>query len=366
MAFESVKNYLFSIFQYFGISLNSEDDPSTTIFVRESLDAARYATIGPEGSSVDPEPLPNSDIAAPTAAASWKIRAYSSDVAIEKPQLLKAPLCNHSVSLDFAETAATSGGNGGSGTSEKKSEETLARKTGQEPPVLFSEPAKSVKESVSDGTKFNSEDVCPTLEVGSERADERKGGLERTSAAYLERLIQLKREAEKHLPPAPSTFRDDTAPRGELSDEVCALYRICPQLAPGAAAVAAPKQARLKSRTMFNAPLYSEGDFELRIVHDKVCLEFVLIDETEIHGFVRVLNAAYVKHVTVDHTEDDWESVRTTSAEWVETVSEGRLDRFQFVIPGRRSAGNLRFSLSFEDAQDDNKGRTYTVCYEHY
>ena len=54
----------------------------------------------------------------------------------------------------------------------------------------------------------------------------------------------------------------------------------------------------------------------------------------------------------------------SSKAEWVETVSNGTMDRFKFTIPGRRSIGNLSFSIKFNGKVDNNKGHHYTVAYE--
>ena len=70
--------------------------------------------------------------------------------------------------------------------------------------------------------------------------------------------------------------------------------------------------SRVRGRVTFNSPLFSEGDFELRVLHDKVCLEFVQVDAEKIHGYIRVLNTAYEKDVTVYYTESEWKMVHTT------------------------------------------------------
>ena len=338
MAFQGVKNYLYSLCQYFGISVSAEDAPSR---VPGESPATGRMIIGPEGSSVDPEPfqLSPDPTSAPNAIQSTKIQDESD--ADDEPQLLKASLCARArdVSHDHAhDLATTDGGNqdySGAG----------------EIPVHPSAEEKSQK--TKENILSESKEIAQT---------------ERTSASYLEKLIQLKREAEKRLPAARSTFQDTASgSQPTQSDgDVCALYRICPQLAPGAAVVAPPTQAQLRGRVTFNAPLFSEGDFELRIFHERVCLEFVQIDAEEIHGYVRLLNTTYVKHVSVDYTKNDWKIVRNCSAEWVESVNEGKMDRFKFTIPGRRSPGNLMFSVRFNGDLDDNKGHNYTVAYEHY
>ena len=149
---------------------------------------------------------------------------------------------------------------------------------------------------------------------------------------------------------------------------VCALYQICPQLAPGAVSTVPtqPHTTRVKGQVAFNSPLFSERDFELRITKEKVCLEFIQIDAEEIRGYIRVLNTTFEKDVKVYYTNNKWKNVCTTQAYWVESVCNGKMDRFFFTIPGRQSVGDLTFSLTFNEIRDDNKGHNYTVTYKHY
>ena len=56
---------------------------------------------------------------------------------------------------------------------------------------------------------------------------------------------------------------------------------------------------RSTGKSEVDPPLFSQSDYELRIIDEKVCLEFVQIDTEEIHG---VLNTTYDKDVTVHYT----------------------------------------------------------------
>ena len=212
-----------------------------------------------------------------------------------------------------------------------------------------------------------SDSDCDFAESGENDDVDDAAEKEGTSTKKLEeKLLRLKRQATSHRTAAWSTVKNygSTQQKPKGAEDGWALYAICPQLAPGAPAAPAPKHAGLGGRVTFDAPLFSEGDFEIRVSNEKVCLEFVLIDPQEIHGYIRVLNTTYVKNVTVDYTENTWEMVNTRSADWVETVHDGRMDRFKFSIPGRQSKGNLMFSLRFNGALDDNKGHNYIVSYE--
>ena len=169
-------------------------------------------------------------------------------------------------------------------------------------------------------------------------------------------------ESELLVPAIPST--DYFGSRCTDAQEECILHCIIPKLSATRGNCAARKPQQTSGKVTFNSPLFSEGDFELRIIHEKVCLEFVQIDANEIHGYVRVLNTTYIKDVTVYYTKNKWKIVRSRKAKWVETVSDGTMDRFVFTIPGRQSVGNLLFSVEFNGTLDNNKGHYYTVAYE--
>ena len=167
----------------------------------------------------------------------------------------------------------------------------------------------------------------------------------------------------------PSTdFYGAPAPHAKGSGDVCILHHLFPSLA-----IAPPvakktpdsqKQVCVRGKVAFHPPLFSEDDFNLRVIQKKVCLEYVQINAEMIHGYVRVLNTNYVKDVTVHYTKNEWNIVHMRKADWVETVEDGTMDRFVFVIPARQSVGNVSFSVEFNGTQDDNQGQNYTVAYE--
>ena len=159
---------------------------------------------------------------------------------------------------------------------------------------------------------------------------------------------------------------------GISKEDMCPLYELCPQLAPGAKIKMHPSSVRpprVKGKVAFNSPLLSEKDFNFRISQDKVCLEFIQLDTSEpkIHGYIRVLNTAYAKEVTVVSTiekESNWKIVCSGQAEWVESVEDGTMDRFKFTIAGIESVGKVSFVVKFNSEVDDNKGEKYTVVYD--
>ena len=120
---------------------------------------------------------------------------------------------------------------------------------------------------------------------------------------------------------------------------------------------------RTRGKVTFNAPLFAEGDFELRVIHEMVCLESVTIDTDTIRGFIRVLNTTMEKDMSVRYSTDNWKTFRDRAAEWVEMVSDGRMDRFAFTLPARHSVGDLAFSVAFNGHRDNNKGQNYTIVF---
>ena len=218
----------------------------------------------------------------------------------------------------------------------------------------YTQPAKDCKAKTLDVLRG-----CCTEREKSTESGSPSGSFTKHKDGCQKKLLQLLSKCSKPNWTPPSNDDDNSG--------VCALYRLCPQLAPGAViAKHAQAASRVRGRLTFNSPLFSEGDFELRVLHNKVCLEFVQVDAEEIHGYIRILNAAYEKDVTVYYTESEWKMVHTTKAKWVESVSGGRMDRFAFTIPGRVSEGDIMFSLTFNGISDNNKGNNYTVTYEHY
>lgn len=82
---------------------------------------------------------------------------------------------------------------------------------------------------------------------------------------------------------------------------------------------------------LFEQPVNRE-DFLDRIKKQFVCLESVVCDKTIIRGFVRVLNVAYRKEVTVRYSTDGWKTMRNERADYLSTSSNGSTDTFFFRI----------------------------------
>ena len=159
---------------------------------------------------------------------------------------------------------------------------------------------------------------------------------------------------------------------GISKEDMCPLYEICPQLAPGAKVKMHPssiKPSQVQGKVTFNSPLFNEKDFNFRVSQEKVCLEFVQLDtnEPKIHGYIRVLNTNYDKDVMVVYIvekENNWKIVCSSQAEWVETVEDGTMDRFSFTIPGIESVGKVSLIIKFNGEVDDNHSEKYSVVYD--
>ena len=306
MLFENVKNILRSLFSYFNIEGAAVSVRSYVLL--ETPDARTDFVIPPEGSSVDPVPL---------------------------------------LSVSKIETAP-------------RHRDTLS--------------------SLDDS---NEPGECSENGEESTRADEDAGAISAVQDVVEDALSkvslcadtlsqELCTDAEKNPSSIEEAVDDKAALRPETSsadasagEGTCLLYRLFPSASPTAnPTTTAQTHVQIRGEVTFNSPLFSEGDFNLRIIHEKVCLEFVQIDPKQIHGYVRVLNTTYDKDVTVHYTVNDWETTCSRKAEWTETVSEGTMDRFAFTIPGRESAGDLSFSITFNGIADANKGRNYTVAYK--
>ena len=305
MLFENVKNILRSLFSYFNIEGTAVSVRSYVLL--ETPDAQTDFVIPPEGSSVDPEPLP---------------------------------------SVSKIETSP-------------RHRDTLSSLDDSNEPGECSENGESTQADEDAGAIAAVRDVV-------------EDALPKASLCADTLSQELCTDAEKNPSSIEEAVDDKAALRPETSsadasagEGTCLLYRLFPSASPTAnPTTTAQTHVQIRGKVTFNSPLFSEGDFNLRIIHEKVCLEFVQIDPKQIHGYVRVLNTTYDKDVTVHYTVNDWETTCSRKAEWTETVSEGTMDRFVFTIPGRESAGDLSFSITFNGIADDNKGRNYTVAYK--
>ncbi|KAL9974195.1 hypothetical protein ACROYT_G011207 [Oculina patagonica] len=112
----------------------------------------------------------------------------------------------------------------------------------------------------------------------------------------------------------------------------------------------------------------SKDDFLERVTRQYICLESVVCDKA-IVGFVRVLNIAYKKEVTVRYTGDGWKTFHEEPAEHLSTSRDGTMDTFFFRIPRPailQETSKVEFALRYSVKQhvywDNNLLKNYSVC----
>ncbi|XP_077376194.1 protein phosphatase 1 regulatory subunit 3E [Festucalex cinctus] len=108
--------------------------------------------------------------------------------------------------------------------------------------------------------------------------------------------------------------------------------------------------------------------FEQRVREVKVLLENVETDEFSLSGFVRVLNLAFEKSVSLRYSLNNWITFMDSLASYVPHSSDGATDRFSFkvVMPTyMENGGTLQFAIKYtvdgEEFWDNNNGNNYQV-----
>uniref|UniRef100_A0A8C6SI42 CBM21 domain-containing protein n=1 Tax=Neogobius melanostomus TaxID=47308 RepID=A0A8C6SI42_9GOBI len=104
----------------------------------------------------------------------------------------------------------------------------------------------------------------------------------------------------------------------------------------------------------------------------KVLLESVEADEFSLSGFVRVLNLAFEKSVSLRYSLNNWISFMDSLASYVPNSSDGISDRFCFkiVMPTYLdNGGTLQFAIKYcvggQEYWDNNSGNNYKVRPRH-
>lgn len=110
-------------------------------------------------------------------------------------------------------------------------------------------------------------------------------------------------------------------------------------------------------------------DFLDRVKKEYVCLESVVCDNTMIRGFVRVLNVAYFKVVTIHYSEDGWKNIRREQANHLCTSIDGSTDTFFFrlqFVSHRNEKCKIEFAICYSvdgrEYWDNNFLKNYLVC----
>lgn len=108
--------------------------------------------------------------------------------------------------------------------------------------------------------------------------------------------------------------------------------------------------------------------FEEKVREVKVMLESIEADEFSLSGFVRVLNLAFEKSVSLRYSLNNWITFMDSLASYVPDSSDGDTDRFCFkvVMPTYlQSGGTLQFAIKYcvggQEYWDNNHGNNYKV-----
>ncbi|KAM8877167.1 protein phosphatase 1 regulatory subunit 3E [Synchiropus picturatus] len=117
----------------------------------------------------------------------------------------------------------------------------------------------------------------------------------------------------------------------------------------------------------FSSPGSLPG-FEQKVREVKVLLESVESDEFSLSGFVRVLNLAFEKSVSLRYSLNNWITFMDSLASYVPNSSDGETDRFSFkvVMPSYpENGGTLQFAIKYcvggQEFWDNNNGNNYKV-----
>ncbi|KAM9765202.1 protein phosphatase 1 regulatory subunit 3E [Menidia menidia] len=108
--------------------------------------------------------------------------------------------------------------------------------------------------------------------------------------------------------------------------------------------------------------------FQQKVREVKVLLETVEADEFNLSGFVRVLNLAFEKSVSLRYSLNNWITFMDSLATYVPDSSDGVTDRFCFkiVMPTYLdNGGTLQFAIKYcvggQEFWDNNNGKNYKV-----
>uniref|UniRef100_A0A673A0Z6 CBM21 domain-containing protein n=1 Tax=Sphaeramia orbicularis TaxID=375764 RepID=A0A673A0Z6_9TELE len=108
-------------------------------------------------------------------------------------------------------------------------------------------------------------------------------------------------------------------------------------------------------------------------VEVKVLLESVEADEFSLSGFVRVLNLAFEKSVSLRYSLNNWITFMDSLALYVPDSSDGVTDKFCFkiIMPTYLdNGGTLQFAIKYcvggEEYWDNNNGNNYKASLQDY
>lgn len=167
-------------------------------------------------------------------------------------------------------------------------------------------------------------------------------------------------------------FDDTDVPEVPEGPEVPEVAQRPPHLQSSATRFPRPPPRSVLMELQFTPPASVPG-FEQRLREGKVLLENVTVDELNLSGFVRVLNLAFEKRVTLRYSVNNWTTFSDTPASYVPDSSDGLTDRFHFkvAIPAYlESGGTLQFAVRYcvggQEFWDNNDGNNYKVRRQSY
>uniref|UniRef100_A0AAQ4S6Z9 CBM21 domain-containing protein n=1 Tax=Gasterosteus aculeatus aculeatus TaxID=481459 RepID=A0AAQ4S6Z9_GASAC len=130
----------------------------------------------------------------------------------------------------------------------------------------------------------------------------------------------------------------------------------------------APAQSMLME-LQFTNPGTLPG-FEQKVREVKVLLETVQVDEFSMSGFVRVLNLAFEKSVSLRYSLNNWLTCMDSLASYVPDSSKGDTDKFRFkiVMPTYLdNGGTFQFAIKYcvggTEFWDNNNGNNYKMFF---
>ena len=107
-------------------------------------------------------------------------------------------------------------------------------------------------------------------------------------------------------------------------------------------------------------------NFIEKTLSQKVLLEGAIVEQSFIHGKVRVTNMAYDKEVVVRWTRNNWRTFRESSCSYCPGLyNGGQTDRFSFLLPTTVEDNEIEFVIRYKiDGQeywDNNAGLNYVI-----
>ena len=135
-----------------------------------------------------------------------------------------------------------------------------------------------------------------------------------------------------------------------------------------ALASTAPPNFRLVMTS--HSPLLNEDDIDLRVIKQKVVLEYCIHGHNALlTGVIRAHNICYHKYVFVRITQDYWKTFKDIKADYIN--SDGSSDRFEFAftVTDDASGNDLQFAVCYQSEAgefwDNNDKENYVLQFRY-